>query len=348
MARLDVGILFPSLKRPFGAERLIVETADLLAEHAEVTLYTAAARADASPRRAALVSLQLDWEGHTAQTLSDWAAAPLVARKTRRHDVFLAMNYQGVLAGALAARRHSAPLVYHCTEPPRFLYDLRDLHRHRLPGMGIAQSYARRLDAWAVAHADAVIAISDWTASQVEQVYGRKSTIIYPGIEQENLLSISREDARVALGIAGDCTLYLSLSKLHPRKQLTQAIDLFAQREAGNARARLSIVGDGPDRQRLEAYARRQAGLQVKFEGFVDEAARVRWLRAADVFLFTARDEPFGLAPLEAKAAGVAVLPVCPPYPITSPHDSTRLVHELLSKVVKGMSQKPHELGEAV
>lgn len=334
MEHFDIGILFPSLKRSFGAERLIVETADILAESANVILYVAAARPEASPKRAELVSLGLEYDGHTAQTLGDWAAAPLLSKKTRRHDVFLAMNYQGVLAGALAARRHRVPLVYHCTEPPRFLYDLRDLHKRRLPGAGFVEDLARKLDSWAVRQASEVIAISDWTAAQVEAVYGRTSTVIYPGINKEPLLAVSREASRAALGIPESCKLYVSLSKLHPRKRLTQAIDAFSLREMNNGSARLAIVGDGPDRGRLEEYARQLADPRISFEGYVDEVAKARWLRAADVFLFTARDEPFGLAPLEAKAAGAEVIPICPPYPIVSPSESTALVRDVLLKVV--------------
>lgn len=66
--------------------------------------------------------------------------------------------------------------------------------------------------------------------------------------------------------------------------------------------ARLVLVGDGPDAQRL----RSGAPASVEFAGAVSDAAP--WYRAADVVVLPSRWEGMALAPLEAMACGRPVV----------------------------------------
>jgi len=64
--------------------------------------------------------------------------------------------------------------------------------------------------------------------------------------------------------------------------------------------------------------------------GVISGEAVVLYNAAADYFLFTAKNEPFGIAPQEARVAGVKVLPKGRPYPILTWQESTK---NLLSKI---------------
>ncbi|MFF0433372.1 glycosyltransferase [Streptomyces sp. NPDC004327] len=66
--------------------------------------------------------------------------------------------------------------------------------------------------------------------------------------------------------------------------------------------ARLVLVGDGPEAERLRAAA----GAAVRFAGAVADTAP--WYRAADVVVLPSRWEGMALAPLEAMASGRPVL----------------------------------------
>ncbi|MFG3346605.1 glycosyltransferase family 4 protein [Streptomyces sp. NPDC048018] len=66
--------------------------------------------------------------------------------------------------------------------------------------------------------------------------------------------------------------------------------------------ARLVLVGDGPDEERLRAAA----GDSVTFAGAVADTAP--WYRAADVVVLPSRWEGMALAPLEAMASGRPVV----------------------------------------
>lgn len=72
------------------------------------------------------------------------------------------------------------------------------------------------------------------------------------------------------------------------------------------------VVGDGPDRQRLEALAP-----QARFLGTRTGADLARIYAAADVFVFPSLTDTFGIVLLEALACG---LPVAA-YPVTGPLD---------------------------
>jgi glycogen synthase len=71
---------------------------------------------------------------------------------------------------------------------------------------------------------------------------------------------------------------------------------------------RATIVGAGPQRRRMERYLRTHALDWVELPGRVDKEELRRLHRSADVYLTTARLEAFGIAPLEARAAGVPVV----------------------------------------
>ncbi len=69
------------------------------------------------------------------------------------------------------------------------------------------------------------------------------------------------------------------------------------------------IVGDGDDRPRLEALARKLGlGEQVRFTGFVPEAEKVSWYRRAAVLAENSVKEGWGLIVMEANACGTPVV----------------------------------------
>lgn len=111
----------------------------------------------------------------------------------------------------------------------------------------------------------------------------------------------------------------LALGRLAPEKGFDLLLAAFATalatRAASSPRWRLTILGEGPQRTRLEAQ-RRSLGL----EGRVDLPGAVRdpgpWLRRADLFVLPSRFEGFSNALCEALAHGLpAVAFDCPSGP---------------------------------
>lgn len=99
--------------------------------------------------------------------------------------------------------------------------------------------------------------------------------------------------------------LVVSVGRLVPVKRMEILVEAIAIRRASDPSARLVLVGDGPERARLQALADRVAPGCVDFVGAGDPAS---WLARASVFCLASRHEGWGIAAVEAAMAGVPVL----------------------------------------
>jgi glycosyltransferase involved in cell wall biosynthesis len=70
---------------------------------------------------------------------------------------------------------------------------------------------------------------------------------------------------------------------------------------------RYVVVGDGPDRGRLEALARRR-DVTVDFRGALPHREAVAAAQSASLFVLPSVSEAFGVAYIEAMAAGVPAI----------------------------------------
>ncbi len=153
-----------------------------------------------------------------------------------------------------------------------------------------------------LARADAVVAPSRWMAERVRALCARAEV---------HAIGLGPTDETPAPRVAHDGFVVLALARFVPVKGLDVLLDAFALAFSGDPGARLVLAGDGPIRADLEARAR-AAGLaeRVRFPGYVEGAARRSLLGGADVVVVPTRGEyeTFGLAALDASAAGVPIV----------------------------------------
>jgi glycosyltransferase involved in cell wall biosynthesis len=91
------------------------------------------------------------------------------------------------------------------------------------------------------------------------------------------------------------------------RKGIQELISAFAIIGQEFANVHLYLVGNGPQRQEFEQYARRSGvGDRIHFEGFQSEPRA--YMLSADVFVLASRRESFGLVLIEARQAGCAIV----------------------------------------
>lgn len=196
-------------------------------------------------------------------------------------------------AGAAIAARADAPHVL--TVIGADIFDPSRLSPDRFPPLGAA---VRRV----VRDADAVTAISSDIAGRAAALTGRADITVVPcAVERATLPEADRE----ALGWTDDEVVVLTIARLVGRKGIGALI-----RAAGQAGppVRLEIVGDGPQRTRLEATAAADAPRRVRFAGPVGDEDKALRLASADAFALVSAHEGFGLVYLEAMNAGLPVI----------------------------------------
>jgi phosphatidylinositol alpha-1,6-mannosyltransferase len=175
---------------------------------------------------------------------------------------------------------------------------------------------AARAMRWAFGRASEVTAISRYTASSVERVVppGVPLSLLFPGVDERRFSpDVDGSSARDRHGVAA--RMILCASRLVPRKGqdvLIAGMELVRDLAPG---ATLVLVGDGPDRARLEELARSAPPASVIFAGQVDDEELPSYYAACDVFAMPCRSrwgglevEGFGIVFLEAAASGKPVV----------------------------------------
>ncbi|HYO11053.1 MAG TPA: glycosyltransferase family 4 protein [Tepidisphaeraceae bacterium] len=163
---------------------------------------------------------------------------------------------------------------------------------------------------------DRVIYVSNWARDNVEAVRGlrtRSSAVVWNGVsENDGTIGATSGPApltRAALGLAADAIVLVNVGSIEPRKNQLGLIDLFAAVAARFEKAKLVLVGDGPQRGEVEEkVAERRLKGSVLFLGHRRDVPAI--LPAADLYVHYSMLENCPLALLEAARAGLPVAAV--------------------------------------
>lgn len=168
------------------------------------------------------------------------------------------------------------------------------------------------VDRFSLPHADRVVTVCNDFAQQLQRkgVSAARLRVIRNPIRPAPPSSeLERTRARNQLGLAGARVLLsvgrLSLEKGHA--DLLRAFARIRKRQGPAFGSRLVIVGDGPERQNLQALSS-ELKLEdaVRFAGYQADVAQ--YYAAADVFVLPSHSEGSPNVLLEAMAAHVAVV----------------------------------------
>jgi glycosyltransferase involved in cell wall biosynthesis len=226
-----------------------------------------------------------------ASTGSDLDISPTLIRELRRErfDVWHAHHMHSY-----------APLAVWMSKCRPFVVTT---HQHDAGRTGFTtclHSAYRPLASRALAAAACVTSVSAFEAELVKTRYGVTPIVVPNGVHLASFRALARKPnaAREAV-IVG---------RLHPYKRVDLAIHAMAL--LGDEH-RLTIIGDGPQRNELEQLTR---DLQLQHRvtvrsGASDDEVRVR-VRNAEVSLALSQHEAFSLSVLESLAAGTPVLAV--------------------------------------
>jgi glycosyltransferase involved in cell wall biosynthesis len=289
------GLVHDYLLVPRGAERTFAAIADIWPG---APIYTLLYDADA------VASLFADPHPVTTSYLERLGVRqrgfryllPLFPRAVERlpvggHDVLVSSSS----AWAHGVRpRPGAVHVCYCHSPFRYAWFEREraLAECPRPARPLLKLALDRIRAWDLKASERVthyVANSIGTQERIAELYGRESTVIHPPVAVD----------RFAIGTPGDYLLFVG--QIVPHKRVEVAIE--AARAAGRP---IRIVGAGPDLARLEAT---YDGPEVTFLGAVSDAELAE-LYAGCLALLVPNIEEFGIAAVEAQAAGRPVIAV--------------------------------------
>ncbi|MEC0207024.1 glycosyltransferase [Paenibacillus lautus] len=184
--------------------------------------------------------------------------------------------------------------VCYCYTPMRFVWDF-DTYMESIQ----VPRFVKRIAKWLIyplkrwdknnsEHVDRLIAISTIVKERIKQCYGVNAPIIFPPVE------VSRFSVKE--GEPED--YFLVVSRLVSYKKIDLAIEACTQ-----SGKRLIVIGDGPDRQRLEQLA----GDTITFLGRRSDEDVVRYMQNCKALIFPGIED-FGITPLEANACGRPII----------------------------------------
>ncbi|OQX13561.1 MAG: glycoside hydrolase [Thiothrix lacustris] len=131
-----------------------------------------------------------------------------------------------------------------------------------------------------------------------------KLGILDRGIDVERFNPQRRsETLRAQLGIRPEQLLVTLVSRMSPEKNLDLAFHAFRAIQKQVPDARFLLVGDGPERKRLQ-----DAHPDCLFVGMQTGIALAEHYASGDVFLYPSTSETFGNVVLEAMASGLPVV----------------------------------------
>ena len=197
--------------------------------------------------------------------------------------------------------------ISYCLTPARFLWDDSHKYLHDFYGSKVFRqsrwlnadivswlapvflNYLRIWDQQASHRVDQFVAISEFVRQRIKKYYKKDSHVVYPPVDTKRF-KISKEID----------DYFLMVGRLVPYKRFDLAIKVFNELNLP-----LKIIGDGPEKKRLQKLAAPNAN--IEFLGLVSDYKLPFYYSKAKALIFP-QEEDFGIVVVEAMASGRPVV----------------------------------------
>lgn len=244
--------------------------------------------------------------------------------ETTRYPLFEHNNYSLSLAAMMheVALRHELDLLHvhyaipHATSawiakemlgPSHPLRIVTTLHGTDITLVGQERSYFD-ITRFSILRSDGITAVSDYLKGETVERFDvpADSIEVIPNFVEPQLYDRAAYACRKSAFVEDGEKLVMHVSNFRPVKRVRDVVGIFARLQR-QVRARLLLVGDGPDRPEATDEAERLGVAdRVVFLGKQDSVAEL--MACADLLLLPSKSESFGLVALEAMASGVPVV----------------------------------------
>ena len=270
---------------------------------------------------------RMDWdlpllEGHEYEFVPNWSPArftpivhrinPAVLGRLRR-GAFDAIVVHGHLTLSnwivmLAAGLSGAKLVFRGEGSLRGVtrYDTFWVNFFKRP---IQKFYLRHCDAIACSSTDNSAYFKSRGAPE-DRLFPMPCAIDQNALETLRRAAAPRDEFRAQHGLPLDAPVVVSVTRFAQQKRPFDTIEAFARGSLGERKdVRLLLVGDGPMREAVEAFAR-ECGVadRVRFLGFLNQSKMVEAVLASDLFVLPSERDPSPKALSESTYLGIPAI----------------------------------------
>ncbi len=226
--------------------------------------------------------------------------APLIWRSFNLEDFDLVITSSSwyITRGFRTGKK--TKIVCYCHTPPRYLYGYpTSVEWQRYLPIKIyalvVNHFLRQVDYRSAQQVDHFIVNSKNVQNRVKKFYRRDSTVIYPPVK-------AKEIARATKNLKTE-DYFLIVSRLVGAKGIELAAEV-----AKTAKVKIKIVGEPAGLRWLGGKLEQLKNPYLEFLGRVSDKQLYQLYGRCRAFLALAEDEDFGIAPVEAQAAGRPVI----------------------------------------
>lgn len=191
------------------------------------------------------------------------------------------------------------PSIYLCQEPQREFYEPWNVHSPTLKDklVNMLRYPIKVIDENNVRFANTVLSNSKYSKKIIDRIYGVKSKIIYPGVDEFFFKPIKVKKDKSLLCVGG-------LNPIKDQLFIIKALKPLLKKY------KLVLIGSGKNEYINKIYKEIGSDSKVEIEPSVSDIELRTLYCKASVTLIAAHCEPFGLSSIESQACGTPVVAV--------------------------------------
>lgn len=288
---MKIAIVHDWLTNMGGAEQVVINFKEIYKEAPIYTTFYNPNKLDDKLKNIEVKTSRLQKKKMVENHKKYFPLMPMAFEKFDLNEYDVVLSSSSSCAKGVLTKPGSVHICY-CHTPMRYAWEKRDEYTE---GMGklkkkLVEILCHYMRIWDVASSNRVdyfIANSTEVQKRIKKHYKRDSVVINPPVRC-NMFNISETD--------GD--YYLVLSRLVGYKRFDLAVQACS--ELGK---KLVVIGDGPEREKLEKLANEN----VTFLGRQSDDVVKKYMSECKALLFPG-EEDFGIVPVEAQSCGRPVI----------------------------------------
>ena len=206
--------------------------------------------------------------------------------------------YSGFYAPVAVNNHPDGKNIYYCHTPPRYIYDQHEFYLARAafwqrPLIKALAAYHKPLYEDALHKMTSILTNSENVKARIKSYLGLDSIVVYPPCSLDKFSFLGQEN------------YYLSMARLDPLKRVDKIVRAFKDMPDKH----LVVVSGGVESDRIKRLAEDSANIRIF--GWVTEKQLIELIGNCIATIYIAKDEDFGMSPIESMAAGKPVIGTC-------------------------------------